>query len=290
MSLSISSRINDVLYTIHKDIAADLSARNLAQVAALSEQHFHRVFKAHLGEPLHRYVCRIRLEQAANQLMFDFSDDVQSVAHKCGFQSLSSFSRAFKAQHGMPPGQWRKQHQLPLKPDFYRQPTIAAAYEKVRNLPLPRPQILETKPVRAVYLRHKGYSERIRETWQQLLAWTAQHGCQTNPQYALYHSNPACVPLDECRYVACVGYDKPLLTRSFVNILEIPGGLHARFQLKGHFGEFVAYMSRILSEWAPGSGFKTRTTPAWVHYRQNQFIDSEQAFDLDLYIPLSFYY
>ena len=38
------SRINDVLYFIHQDISNTLLAKDLANIAAYSEQHFHRTF------------------------------------------------------------------------------------------------------------------------------------------------------------------------------------------------------------------------------------------------------
>ena len=64
------SRINDVLYHIHNDINQDLCAKKLAAKAAYSEQHFHRLFHKIVGESVNVYTRRIRLEAAANQLMF----------------------------------------------------------------------------------------------------------------------------------------------------------------------------------------------------------------------------
>ena len=75
-----TSRINDVLYFIHSDISAELPARKLAEIAAYSEQHFHRVFKSVVGESVHQYIRRSRLEFAANQLMFDTRSSVVTVA------------------------------------------------------------------------------------------------------------------------------------------------------------------------------------------------------------------
>ncbi|MEF1192718.1 AraC family transcriptional regulator, partial [Vibrio parahaemolyticus] len=96
MSHQQVSRINDVLFYIHQDISRDLSAKELADVAAYSEQHFHRIFKDVVGESIHQYIRRTRMEYAANQLMFDTGSSVLDIANKCGFNSVSSFSRAFK--------------------------------------------------------------------------------------------------------------------------------------------------------------------------------------------------
>lgn len=289
MSQSKKSRINDVLYEIHRDISAELSVRHLAQIASLSEPHFHRVFQKYLEESVHHYVCRIRIEQAANQLMFDQCSKIADIAIKCGYQSLSSFSRMFKGQLGMSPGEWRKHHSLVRNPDFMKEPLISSGYERIKNKTLPEPKLVNTEDIRVAYIRHKGYNKNIQMCWYKLLAWASEHQIQNNTQYALLHSNPIWVPLAECRYVACLELDQPLLKRTYVNSLVIPRGLHARFHLEGVYGEFIPYMSRIMTEWAPNSGFKTKTTPAWVQYTKNQFLEEGHRFDLYFYLPISLY-
>ena len=289
MSQSKISRINDVLYEIHRDIAAPCLVRDLAAIASLSQAQFHRVFREHMGEPVHQYLCRIRMEQAANQLMFDQQSPIADIAHKCGYQSLSSFSRMFKELLGMSPGAWRKHHALVRQPDFMNDPAIAAGYQRIKTKPLPRPKLINTEAIRVGYIRHKGYNRSIQASWYKLLAWAAEHQLGTNRQYALLHSNPTWVPLAECRYVACLALDHPLVKRTYANSLEIPGGLHASFHLQGVYGEFIPYMSRIMAEWVPSSGFKTKTTPPWVAYEKNQFLEDDNRFDLQFFLPIGLY-
>ena len=107
MSRQHISRINDVLFYIHQDISQELAAKELADVAAYSEQHFHRIFKQVVGESIHQYIRRTRMEYAANQLMFDTKSTVLDIANNCGFNSLSSFSRAFKIRTGLSPKEYR---------------------------------------------------------------------------------------------------------------------------------------------------------------------------------------
>ncbi len=90
-----------MLYFIHQDISNELLAKELAAIAAYSEQHFHRLFKGIVGEPVHHYIRRTRMEFAANQLMFDAKSSVLNIATKSGFSSVSSFSRAFKSTFEM---------------------------------------------------------------------------------------------------------------------------------------------------------------------------------------------
>lgn len=286
MSNSRRSRINDVLYAIHRDITAPLTGAQLAQLAAFSEQHFHRVFKQEIGESLHNYIRRTRLEQAANQLTFESKRAVHEIAGKCGFASLSSFSHAFKAHFGVTPGAWRKADQRPQQQAWLADKEIAEGYKRIKPLPLPAPEIINREPQTVAYVRHSGYGRHIRLAWQTLQAWAFTEERDFSMQFGLHHSNPTWVPLDQCRYVACMAIDKPLLVRSLVNSLIIPGGLHAAFKLQGKYGELLPWISKILEEWLPTSKLKMQTTPAFVQYRKNHFLSEDERFDLTFYLPV----
>ncbi|WP_080871238.1 AraC family transcriptional regulator [Vibrio fluvialis] len=283
------SRINDILYYIHQDITNDLSAKHLADLAAYSEQHFHRVFKQVVGESIHQYIRRTRMEYAANQLMFDGNASVIDIANKCGFSSLSSFSKAFKATFHMAPGNWRhgEQH-LDGKP-YLKDPEVAAGYNRVTNLDLPTPKIVETKERITAYVRHQGYNRSIRRAWLVLKAWAKEEGRTFEQLFGLHHSNPAWVELDKCRYVACLEIDEPLKVRGVVNQMTIPGGLHAVFRLRGVYGELLPQVSKIFEKWLPNSGYKLRSTPAYVHYHKNHFLNEDERFEIDFYLPISFF-
>ncbi len=289
MSQQHISRINDVLYFIHQDISRELSAKALADVAAYSEQHFHRVFKQVVGESIHQYIRRTRMEYAANQLMFDTRSSVLDIANKCGFSSVSSFSRAFKATFSMAPGEWRY-HDLHISDKPYlKDPEVAAGYHRVAKRTLPEPKITEVPERMAAYVRHVGYNRSIKNAWLILKAWANSEGRSFEVQFGLHHSNPAWVELDKCRYVACIAIDKPLKYRGVVNQMVIPGGLHAVFRLHGVYGELLPQISMVLEKWLPASGFKLRSTPAYVHYHSNHFVNESEAFELDFYLPISFF-
>lgn len=280
-------RINEVLYVIHRDITADLSARKLADIAAYSEQHFHRLFKKVTGESVHQYIRRTRLELAANQLMFSPQQHVLQIAETCGFMSLSSFTRAFKSVYHVTPGQWRSGHNRHKEKYFRSDPEINSAYLRIKPLPLPKPEIVTLESRSVAYIRHTGYGRSIRNAWQAMQAWAYTERRTLDCQIGLHHSNPAWVPLDECRYVACVGIDKPIVRRGSVNSMIIPGGLHAAFKLRGKYGELLPYISKVLEEWLPESGFRAQTTPAFAHYQRNHFLAKDERFELIFYLPIA---
>ncbi|WP_067215716.1 AraC family transcriptional regulator [Marinomonas gallaica] len=283
------SRINDVLFYIHQDISQALSAKTLADIAAYSEQHFHRVFKRVVGESVHSYIRRTRMEYAANQLMFASKSSILDIANRCGFQSVSSFNKAFKATFQMSPSAWRHyDNQISDKP-YLSDPEIAAGYRIVAQHPLPEPKIKDVSERLVAYVRHTGYDRSIRRAWLILKAWADTEGRVFSDQLGLHHSNPAWVALDKCRYVACLAIDRPLERRSIVCQLTIPAGLHAIFRLSGKYGELLPQISKIVEHWLPKSGFKLRSTPAYVYYYKNHFLEDDEIFELDFYLPISFF-
>lgn len=283
------NRINEVLFYIHQDISRPLGAEELAEVAAYSEQHFHRLFKSVVGESIHQYIRRVRMEYAANQLMFDNRSSIIDIANRCGFSSASSFNKAFKSTFHCAPSAWRQQESPTLEKPYLKDPDVARGYESAANCPLPVPRIQECPARLVVYKRHQGYNRSIKEAWMTLMAWANTEQRDTDIQFGLHHSNPAWVELDQCRYVACLEIDRPVARHSVVSQLVIPAGLHAVFHLQGKYGELLPKISQVLETWLPSSKFKLRSTPGYVQYYQNQFLTEDESFDLEFYLPISFF-
>ena len=59
------TRINRAMDYIENNIDSSLSLDTIAHAAAFSPFHFHRVFKALVGETLNTFVQRVRIERAA---------------------------------------------------------------------------------------------------------------------------------------------------------------------------------------------------------------------------------
>lgn len=106
------SRINRVIDYIELNIDKDLSLEKLAQVANFSQFHFHRIFRALMGETLNRYIQRIRVERAALQLISNPKKTITEIAFDCGFSGSAPFARAFKDFFKMSASEWRSRGHL----------------------------------------------------------------------------------------------------------------------------------------------------------------------------------
>src|ERR1700691_6151672 len=100
--------MNRVVDYIQNHLAEPLDLERLAAVACFSPFHFHRLFRAWMGETLQSFVHRLRLERAAQMLSFDQVQSISDIASECGFSSSSAFARAFKQAFGTSGGEWRK--------------------------------------------------------------------------------------------------------------------------------------------------------------------------------------
>jgi len=203
--------------------------------------------------------------------------------------SLSSFSKAFKSQFSMSPGKWRERKRKPTTPAWHENPDFRAADKRISKLSLPEPSLQNMEPRQVAYVRHIGYGKNISNAWQLLAAWCEREGRPMNTQIGLHHSNPEWIPLNSCRYVACVGIDRQVIRNGHVHSLTIPGGLHACFHIKGRYGDLLPWVSKILNQWLPTSGLKMQTTPGFAVYNRNHFLHSDERFDLSYCLPITFY-
>jgi AraC family transcriptional regulator len=96
-------RLRRVLEYIVAHIDDDIRLESLAEVAGYSPFHFARKFTVATGIPPHRYISRMRLENA----MAELADGTVPLAQVAHFSSQASFTRAFHRATGMTPKEYR---------------------------------------------------------------------------------------------------------------------------------------------------------------------------------------
>ena len=101
-----TQRINKVVAYINNHLDESLDLKTLSEVAALSEFHFHRVFKALKGETIGAHITRLRLEATARLLRYT-PLPIEEIAFNIGYETPASLSKAFKNQYGITPSEYR---------------------------------------------------------------------------------------------------------------------------------------------------------------------------------------
>ncbi len=100
---------------ILKHLADELTLGEIAWHVGKGEEHLARVFKRETGHTVFDYVREVRINRART-LILDPSLSLSAIAERCGFHSLSFFSRTFKQVTGMSPTGYRRHMDAVLTP------------------------------------------------------------------------------------------------------------------------------------------------------------------------------
>jgi AraC family transcriptional regulator len=256
--LDYGRRIARAMALIVADPARGPTLEALAEAAAFSPFHFHRIYRELTGETPAETLARERLSRAA-ALLVRGGDPVAAVAKACGYGSAAAFSRAFRAAYGIPPAAYRDRGGigLPRPPAPHREAPA-----------MPEVTIREEPALRLAALAHHGAYAGMGVTFDRLMAWAASRrliGPETR-FLGLYHEDPASVPEQDLRADACLTVPPGVEGGEGVRILELPPCRCAVLLFKGPYAELESAYSRIYRDWLPGSGEEPADQPVREDY------------------------
>jgi len=84
----------------------DFTVERLAETVGLTRRTLTRKTKEHLGQTPSQLIRTMRVERGA-RLLAETAKTVSQIAYAVGFNSLSYFSRSFRAHFGVPPSTYR---------------------------------------------------------------------------------------------------------------------------------------------------------------------------------------
>jgi AraC-like DNA-binding protein len=105
-SATARSRVAQIVRLIDDTPGAPHTLTNLAAAAGVSDFYFLRTFQQVTGVTPHQYLLRARLRAAALRLR-DGGEKIVDIALDCGFNDLSNFNHAFRAEFAASPRVWR---------------------------------------------------------------------------------------------------------------------------------------------------------------------------------------
>jgi AraC family transcriptional regulator len=294
------ARFNGVVDYIDAHLAEPLDLHTLAAVAHFSPWHFHRLFRAIVGETLAARVRRCRLEAAAGMLLASPQTLVHAVALDAGFGSAEVFTRTFKSHFGVSPTAWRRgahrswadtrRTQMREIHRTLHEPHQAGSRSKERIGDM-RVELKTLPTMRVAYMRHVGpYGDpRIGRMWERFARWASHNGWRDGKRLfaGVSHDSADIAMPDKCRYDACVEVDSSFKPRHDVGSQEIRGGLHGCVRYVGVVDDIYEAWLRLYSEWLPESGYQPDDRPCIEVYGPNVVVDSQTGeFACDLCLPV----
>lgn len=100
-------RLNEALNYVEEHLDGEISYEKAARLANCSTYHFQRMFTYIAGVPLGEYIRRRKLTKAA--LALQQGEKVLDVSLRYGYDSPTSFTRAFQTLHGVNPSEAKKE-------------------------------------------------------------------------------------------------------------------------------------------------------------------------------------
>jgi len=309
-------RINKVLDYIDANMSDDLSLDVLSKVANFSSYHFHRIFSSIVGEPLLKYIQRIRLEKAALILVSNSKYPIGYIGSMCGFENQSSFSRAFQMHFGFSASELRNDKSLLESKNSKTESKKCKTDSKVRKesfdpmtytsgvenntidsyVPNARPTSIDVKnshEMVVAYIRVIGTFHGEHDVFQKallrLMRWAEIRDLIQFPEtkiLSLYHDNPDITDDDRLRTSLCISVPEQTKVEGEIGKMTIPGGKYAIAHFTLNAMEFKSAWDFIWGEWLPDSGYQPDDRPCFEVYMNNPNEHPEHKSIVDIYIPI----
>jgi AraC family transcriptional regulator len=103
----VLERLNQAMEHVERNLDQPIEVADLARIALTSEYHLRRLFSALSGVPLSEYIRRRRLTVAGAEVLAG-RETLLDIAVRYGYGSGEAFARAFRAVHGVGPGEARR--------------------------------------------------------------------------------------------------------------------------------------------------------------------------------------
>ena len=261
----------------HLDDTLDLS--RLADVAAMSPYHFHRIYHAMQGETAAETVRRLRLHRAAVELITG-ELPVPRIAGRAGYGSQEAFTRAFKAAYGVPPARYRA--------SFVPSPTLGRTEDAMDTTMTYQATIRETPALRVAALAHHGDYINIGSTFERLMAMAAGQdllGPWTR-SIGIYYDDPASTPREALRADACVTLPDGRLPDGDLQLREIRGGRYAVTLHVGPYAELHFPYTWLYGTWLPKSGEEAAHAPSIEEYLNDARVVPPSELRTEIWLPL----
>ncbi len=305
-----TARINRVINYISSHLNSDLKLKTLARVAHFSAYHFHRIFTAMTGEPLNRFIQRLRAEKAANMLIFNPKMTITEIALECGFSGSAAFARSFKDIFNMSASEWRggghKTHSKIRKTErkvwkdiadtsMYIDPetknqTWRYSMNNKKDIHV---KVQDLPDMHVAYVRHigpyQGNAELFEGLFAKLMKWAGPREllCGEGVQFfSAYYDSPDITDDDKLRLDLCLTVPEDIQSEGEINTMNLPGGKYALARFELNTDEYPEAWNFVFGKWLPESGYQPDDRPSYEFYRNDPQHHPEGKCVVDIAVPV----
>lgn len=296
-AMEYKQRVCQAMNFISENLDRDLSLEEIAKAASFSMFHFHRIFKAAVGETIASFTRRLRLEWAANHLLSDQRDDITRIAMACGFSSSQNFAKAFRQHFGMTPSDYRKSkignkvsnqgNAMSLQTTYNPDTAFTNSLNTEKEIAM-KAEVREMSEYHVAYVRKMGPygKETCEQAFGELAKWAGPRGYfSTGAMLGVYWDNPEVTPPDKCRVDACVCVPDGTTPEGPVAIQTIAAGPYAACHFEIQADSFQQAWEDAFA-WVVDGGYECDDKPCYELYHSNPEDHPEGKWIFDICVPL----
>lgn len=282
------ARIEKTVDLIRRDPSRAFTVGALADEAAFSEFHFHRVFKAMTGETVAGCISRLRSEAAASKLVYSPTRSITDIAHEGGFSSSANFAKAFRIAYGCSPTQYRQNHTGAFRMRRIGKASTENALYTELMIDDVETSFQPKRTLASLRLIGAFTHARITRLYEELGGWFETHLKRPPPDESINitWSDTALADEERWRLDACYAVPENAKSTGKVIIRTFDETLTARLPLTMSMSEtdrIGASWDWFLSVWLPAANATLADQPAFETYRPAA---RKGVFDVALHLPL----
>ena len=254
-------RLLCVIDYIYEHINCELDVNALADVACMSNYHFHRIYREFAGETINVTVRRMRLLKAAAYLVRSNLSQ-QQIAKRVGYGSVEAFNRAFSKHYQETPHQYRVKRVHKQITELYPK-----SYKEYKNMY--QVQQYTTPEFSLIAINHSGDYMQIGKAFEKLSLMAGKLGLINDKTryFGIYYDDPKTVNIDDLNSKACITVDvNALPDQHAFEVISIPASNSVSVLFKGDYPELEKPYDWLFGEYLPSSQHQLKDFPPFEEY------------------------
>jgi AraC family transcriptional regulator len=282
-------RILHVQMYIQQNLDRELSLEELAKESHFSVYHFHRIFRAVVGESLKEHIRRLRLERAASFLKHT-NKPVINIALNAGYQAHEAFTRAFKTAFGCSPSDFRSSNSTSPRGiiTHYQNDTKAKDPNLIIGDNHMQVKIENIEAMHVAFVRHVGPYNQVAKAWDHLSTHLGKDGHLGSGSkfIGICYDDPEVTAPEKVRYDACITVEESFVPEGEIAVQTIGGGEYAVTTHFGPYDKLGETYSRLFGEWLLQSSRELRSDPCLEFYLNDPDGTDPEDLITDICLPL----
>lgn len=274
---------------IRNNLNAEITLQAIAEASGASKYHFIRVFSAYVGETPFEYIQRQKILKSLI-LLLDETQPLTTISYEVGFESQSSFNKAFKKLTQLSPGQFRNLGKDQQKKIQYTLNTNSKQKELFMSLNLSEnPEVVQRQMTSIFTLKEEGgvFQEIAPLAWQKFLEIILKEGQDLSQSEFLGISYIESEGLIQ-NHVYKVAVSAPKNKNLIFNELRkesLPEGKYLKFLLKGSYSGIWASFDRIF-KYVNENSYELAEGPCLENYINDPNSTPEEDLLTELLVPI----